>query len=218
MTAVEKLPPADLKKFYVENLRPVTNLYEQSFFLSALQAMQKLAQSAHDPDTEALAWRHYEQIVRVLESRHWDEKTGFYYDWDVTGQCLVQHKNQDAFYLLQFLTDKVRAARLVEHLKNPKEFGLRYTPTLAADDPGFKATGYWCGGYWPREAAPISLGLAHAGYKHLAIEFLVKAICSGDGKIILENVNPITGRSSTPIVNMAYSSLLPLTLKQIQNP
>ena len=44
---------------------------------------------------------------------------------------------------------------------------------------------------------------------------LVKALMSSDGKVVLENVNPLTGKSSTPIQNMAYSVQLNLALKDI---
>ena len=213
--AIESLSTAEFDKFHEAHVRPVVNLYEQHFFLWALDALAGLADKNHDPATARLAKTHMERIVSVLRSRHWDEKDGFYYDWDVKAGALSKIKNQDAFYLLRFLPDRERAARMVRYLDDSNVFGQLYVPTLARNEPGFNANGYWCGGYWPREAASLAWGLAAAGETSRAEEMLIKAICCGEGKAVLENVNPITGKPSTPIVAMAYNSLLNLALQEI---
>jgi len=215
--AIETMSPEDFQKFQESHVRPVVNLYEQHFFLYALDALVWLADKNNDPETAKLARSHMEKIVSVLHSRHWDEKDGFYYDWDVNAGALSKIKNQDAFYILRFLPDRDRATKMVRYLDDPNAFGLKYLPTLARNEPGFKADGYWCGGYWPREAASMAWGLAAIGEKKRAEEMLVKALCSADGKIVLENVNPITGKPSTPIVMMAYGSLLNVALHEIHS-
>jgi hypothetical protein len=215
VNAIEKKSPAEFEKFHETHVRPVVNLYEQHFFLYALNALAGLADKNNDPETAKLARSRMERMISVLRSRHWDAKDGFYYDWDVKAGALSKIKNQDAFYLLRFLPDRERASRMVRYLDDPDAFGLKYLPTLARNEPGFKADGYWCGGYWPREAASMAWGLAAVGERKRAEEMLIKALCCGDGKVALENVNPITGKPSTPIVMMAYDVLLNVALRDI---
>jgi glycogen debranching enzyme len=213
--AIEKLSPPEFEKFHDTHARPVVNIYEQHFFLYALNALVGLAEKNNDPETAALAKSRMEKILSVLRSRHWDEKDGFYYDWDVKAGALAKVKNQDAFYLLKFLPDRDRTARMVRYLDDPNVFGTLYLPTLAKNEPGFKANGYWCGGYWPRETVSMAWGLAAAGEKQRAEELLIKALCCGDGKVVLENINPITGKPSTPNVMIAYGALLNVALHEI---
>ncbi len=214
--AVEHMNDADLQQFYAENSRPVVNLYEQAFFLHALQSMAYLAEKEHDDAAETFAHEEFNYIVHVLHDQHWDEQDGFYYDYDLTGKQLVREKNQDAFYLLRYLpSEPARTEKLIAHLHNPDEFGLPYLPTLAKNQPGFKADGYWCGGYWPREAAPVAYGLAAIGQKQEAEVMLVKALMCARGRVVLENVNPLTGDPSTPIKSMAYSVQLNTALHDI---
>jgi hypothetical protein len=215
VNAIEKKSPAEFEKFHETHVRPVVNLYEQHFFLYALNALAGLAHKNNDPETARLARSRIEKMISVLRSRHWDEKDGFYYDWDVKAGALSKIKNQDAFYLLRFLPDRDRAAKMTRYLDDPNVFGLKYLPTLARNEPGFKANGYWCGGYWPREASAMAWGLAAVGEKKRAEEMLVKALCSAEGKVVLENVNPITGKPSTPITMIAYGSLLNVALDEI---
>jgi N-acetyl-beta-hexosaminidase len=213
--AIEKLSPPEFEKFHETHVRPVVNIYEQHFFLYALNALTGLAEKNHDPETAKLAKTRMEGIISVLQSRHWDDKDGFYYDWDVKAGALAKVKNQDAFYLLRFLPDRERAARMVRYLDDPKVFGTLYLPTLAINEPGFKANGYWCGGYWPREACSMAWGLAAAGEASRAEEMLIKALCCAEGKAVLENVNPITGKASTRNLMIAYGALLNVALHEI---
>ena len=175
----------------------------------------RLARRRGDEAVARYASGRFEQICRMVEERHWDDRDGFYYDWDVRGGCLSRVKNQDAFYLPYFLRDRTRAARLFAHLDDPEEFKLHYLPTLARNEKGFNPEGYWCGGYWPREANYIALSLNAFGYRAKALELLVKALCSGKGKIIPENMNPITGVDNTGITGMAVSVLNALVLAEI---
>ncbi|MGN6367739.1 MAG: MGH1-like glycoside hydrolase domain-containing protein [Phycisphaerae bacterium] len=216
--AVEHLNDADLQHFYAENDRPVINLYEQAFFLHALQSLAYLADRARDKNAAIFATEEFNHIAHILHDKNWDDHDGFYYDTDLTTRQLVHEENQDAFYLLRYLpNDPARTGKLVAHLYNPDEFGLPCLPTLAKNQPGFKADGYWCGGYWPREAAPIAYALAAVGHKQDAEVMLVKALMCARGRTVLENVNPLTGEPSTPIKTMAYSVQLNTALHDIHN-
>ena len=204
--------------FYRKNQRPQTNFYEVSFFLAALRGLERLAQRKRDEATARYASERYTATCATVESRHWDEQDGFYYDWDVTAGKLIRVKNQDAFYLPYYLGNPARARRLFEHLDNPAEFALLYTPTLARNEAGFRSHGYWSGGYWPREMVYIARSLAACGRREKALELLVKAICCASGKVIPENLDPITGEDSTHVTGMAYNAVNVLELVRLMAP
>ena len=208
--------PAVVAAFYRENQRPQTNFYEVNFFLSALRALERLARLKQDDATACYAKERFASTCATVESRHWHEQDGFYYDWDVTDGKLIRVKNHDAFYLPYFLGNPARAKRLFEHLDNPAEFALLYTPTLARNEPGFRPHGYWSGGYWPREMVYIARSLAACGRREAAVELLVKSICCAAGKVIPENMNPITGEDATHVTGMAYNAVNVLELVRVR--
>jgi len=196
--------PETVSAFYRKNQRPQTNFYEVNFFLGALRGLERLARLMRDDATAMYAAERFTRTCALVESRHWHEEDGFYYDWDVTERKLIRVKNQDAFYLPYFLGNQARASRLFEHMENPDEFALLYTPTLAKNQPGFRPHGYWSGGHWPREMVYIARSLAACGRREKAVELLVKAICCAEGKVIPENMNPI--RAKTRHTSPAWST------------
>ena len=204
--------PEVVAAFYRKNQRPQTNFYEVNFFLGALRGLERLARLMRDDDTARYASERFAQTCALVENRHWHETDGFYYDWDVTAKELIRAKNQDAFYLPYFLDNRARAGRLFEHLDNREEFALLYTPTLAKSEAGFRPHGYWSGGHWPREMVYIARSLAACGRREKAVELLVKAICCATGKVIPENLNPITGEDATHVTGMAYNAVNVLEL------
>jgi hypothetical protein len=208
--------PVVVEKFYQENQRPQTNFYEVNFFFGALRALERLARLKQDDATASYASGRFTATCATVESRHWHEQDGFYYDWDVTAGKLIRVKNQDAFYLPYFLRNQARAKRLFEHLDNPEEFALLYTPTLAKNEAGFRPHGYWSGGYWPREMVYIARSLAACGRRESAVELLVKAICCAAGKVIPENMDPITGEDATHVTGMAYNAVNVLELVRLR--
>jgi hypothetical protein len=207
--------PDGVASFYRKNQRPQTNFYETNFFLGALRALERLARLKRDDATARTASERFAATCAMVESRHWHEPDGFYYDWDVTAGALICVKNHDAFYLPYYLGNPARAKRLFEHLDNPEEFALLYTPTLAKNEAGFRPHGYWSGGHWPREMVYIARSLAACGRREAAVELLIKAICCASGKVIPENLNPITGEDATHVTGMAYNAVNVLELVKL---
>jgi len=207
--------PDVVRAFYRENQRPLTNFYELNFFLGALRALERLACRKGDDGTARYAGARFAATCATVDARHWHEEDGFYYDWDATSRTLIRVKNQDAFYLPFHLGNPVRARRLFGHLDNPAEFALLYTPTLARNEAGFRSHGYWSGGHWPREMVYIARSLAACGRRETAVELLVKAICCATGKVIPENMDPITGADTTHVAGMAYNAVNVLELARL---
>jgi len=175
--------------FYRDNVRPVTALNEQAFHLWSLNEMMAIAKSRGESDVEFFTKR--EQILTTLTSRHWDEETGFYYDYDVRTGSLWKAKNLDAFYCLYFERDGNRVAKLLTHLHDPEEFGLALFPSLARNEPAFDPESYWSGAAWPREQGFVAIALARQGLRREAFEIMAQVLMSEEGIDFSETVNPL---------------------------
>lgn len=114
----------------------------------------------------------YEHLKSYINTRMWDEKTGFYYD--VAPDKTLSHTKSIAAYwgLVSDVVPHERAARMVEHLTDPKSFNRPHrVPTQAYDalvyDP---YGGYWLGGVWSPTNYMVLQGLTQRGYDDLAFE------------------------------------------------
>lgn len=215
IACITRNDPTEVAALYRERACPTTALNEQVALLSALESMSRLALQRHDAALEFFCTRQMAQIQAVIEQRHWDEAEGFYFDWDVRGEQRVAAKNLDAFYYLAYAPNAQRVARMVAHFVDSNSFGLRYPPTLSADDPQFDRTGYWRGSHWPREMLYVGLGLAAQGYDELALRVVVHAICSQQGCVIAEHLNPYSGALLGTSQTMAYNACLLIALHDI---
>jgi hypothetical protein len=102
----------------------------------------------------------------------WNEKDGFYYDVDNDGRQF-RVKTAGGFWpLVAGIASKAQAARLVEHLRDSREFWRPFVfPTLAADDPHYRDDGsYWLGGVWAPTNYVIIKGLERCGEEEFATE------------------------------------------------
>jgi len=61
----------------------------------------------------------------------------------------------------------------------------------------------------------IARSLAACGRRETAVELLVKAICCATGKVIPENMDPITGADTTHVAGMAYNAVNVLELVRL---
>jgi len=102
----------------------------------------------------------------------WDETDGFYYDVRADGSKFKKKTTCGFWPLVAGVASKEQAARMVAHLRNPKEFWRpNVFPSLAADEPEYRANGdYWCGGVWAPTNYAIIKGLERAGYEDFAME------------------------------------------------
>ena len=117
-------------------------------------------------ETEAKA------IAERINQWCWDETDGFYYDVDAKGEKFKKKTSGGFWPLIAGVASKTQAARLVEHLKNPKEFWRPVVfPTLAANENEYQANGgYWVGGVWAPTDYAIIKGLDRYGYDGFASE------------------------------------------------
>jgi hypothetical protein len=208
--------PAELAVWYDERCCPVTALAEQVHLLTALASMAHLARRRGDEALASSCAERYARIRQVIEARHWSEATGFYHDWDVQSERLVEAMQLDAVYYLYHSERHDRAERVVAWLSDPAAFGLPHPPTLSAGHPQFEPGGYWNGSYWPREMFYVALALHRHGHDALALRELAKALCSQEASIVGETLDPFTLRSNSQVYTMAYGACLGIALLELR--
>jgi len=117
-----------------------------------------------------------QELGGEINRRLWCPRTRFYYDRNLSRR-LVNTKTAASFWpLLAGICDEAQKDALVEHVRNPAEFGRPIpAPTLSADDPNYSEDGaYWVGGVWPPTNYMIARGLMTAGRGDAAHELAVK--------------------------------------------
>ena len=86
--------------------------------------------------------RQYFTLKTRINSKMWDEESGFYFDLDKQEQQ-VQVKHIGAYWvLLAEIPNEDRVQRLIDHLKDPDSFGTDNPfPTLAVSEANFSQQG-----------------------------------------------------------------------------
>ena len=117
--------------------------------LSALY-MSRIAELLKKPE-EARYWKGVHDSLSVkLNALYWDDSDSFYYDiLPGGGQCKVP-TIASWWPVMAEMAGKDHAVRMLEHLRNPEEFGgLVPTPSLSRSDKDFIPDGgYWRGSVW----------------------------------------------------------------------
>lgn len=193
--------------FYIKNSYPVISIVEQVYLKWAILSMKKMALLMDDINTVDFCEDKYNLNEQNFHEKLWNEKTGFYFDYNIRENHRNESKSADSFYALYFEKDANRIKRITEKLTDKNAFGNTFIPMQAMDCEGFSPTGYWSGGHWPREMSYLSLGLWKSGHKQLAKETVIKAIMTGKGDCLYEVCNPFDGRPTTKITKMAYDIL-----------
>lgn len=119
-----------------------------SYIVNDMRHLVKIARELGKPE-EAGEWdRKAGERAELINSRLWDQETGFYYDAAPDGS-LIKLKTEAGFTpLLAGIPDKVRAEALIKHMTNPSEF-WRSLPvaSVSADEPTF-SDNMWRGPVW----------------------------------------------------------------------
>lgn len=203
--------------FYKEKQYPVASVVEQVYALWALSAMKHMAEISNDSEMARFCADQFDKTNQSVSRKCWDEKSGFYYDYNIREARLAEAKSADTFYYLFFEKDSDRIERICKYITDPNCFGLTYLPMQSADAKGFSPTGYWSGGHWPREMSYVALGLHAAGKDDLAREIIVKALNSGSGNLFYEVMDPYKTVPTSIVSKMAYDSLIEVALLCVDN-
>jgi len=125
-----------------------------------------------------------------------DEGTGLYYSRDfITHKLLMQPSIANLMPLYSGSISKERAERLVEVLKNHKEYWLHHpVPSVPLSSEFFDAERYWQGPTWINTNWLIIEGLRKYKYDELADELQQKTIDTVTAAGPYEYFSPIDGR------------------------
>jgi glycogen debranching enzyme len=116
-------------------------------------------------ETEAAQWqRRARELAALINERMWDEETGFYHDLRADGTLLSLKTAAGFLPMWAGIAGPERCARLVEHLRDEREFATAFpVPTVAADEPSF-SDDMWRGPTWINVNYLIWRGLVRNGF------------------------------------------------------
>lgn len=133
--------------------------------------------------------------VAAVQARMWDPATKFFYSVDRDSHEKIMVRTIQAFWTLTCgAATPAQAEALVGALRDPKQWWSDYPiPTVAMDDPQFKARGFWRGDMWPPTNYLISLGLMNYSYFDVARELSDRMLKLVGTRGINERYNATTG-------------------------
>jgi hypothetical protein len=113
----------------------------------------------------------------LINEKLWNEREGFYFDRNWDGSFSPRKAASNFYPLTARIPDARRAAQLIRHLLDPKEFWGEYIlPSISRDDPLFKEQQYWRGTIWPPTNYLVYQGLKAYGFDAVATEFAQKSL------------------------------------------
>jgi Trehalase len=139
-----------------------------------------IARELGQPEKAKVALAEAKAISDRINRWCWDEKDGFYYDVDAAGKKFRKKTACGFWPMIAGVASEQQAARLVEHLKDPKEFNRPFLfPTLSADEKEYRPDGgYWLGGVWAPSNYVIIKGLERYGHEAFAAEATEKYLAA----------------------------------------
>ncbi len=156
--------------------------------------MSALGDILNDKEISYRYKKAYFSLKTRISSLMWSEKDRLYYDLDKGGKQLTV-KTAAAFWpLLAEIPNEVRAEGLIEHLTDPKTFGLDNPfPSLAASEKEFDPQGHgFRGSVFPFLTYMIIKGLEKYGKFELARECSIKHLY-----FVLEGLHTEEGMKGT---------------------
>ena len=153
-------------------------------------------------DAEATTLEEEALIVADFVCTHmWDEKTGFFYDIDITTKRPLVDRGkgiEGAIPLWAGLARPEQASRVRDALMDPHMFNTAMPfPTVSADNSRYSPEKYWRGPVWLDQAYFAVEGLTRYGFAddagHMAQRLLRSAEGLAGNSPIREDYNPETG-------------------------
>lgn len=143
--------------------------------------MKRIADELSDKESAEFFGSWYEKIKEDINSTLWNEKDGFYYDFDITENCFSAVQSVASFLpVFAGVCDEKQCMKLVEHLENPDEFGTEFpVPSISKKDRTF-GSDMWRGPVWINFNYMISKGLAEYSYTQLSEKIEEKTLCVVD--------------------------------------
>jgi hypothetical protein len=203
---VDKLVDWDLPLVFRLNPRHVEDVLVNSVYADGLQALGRLASRQGDPELAAWATSTSQRVLDALLERCWDERRGLFFNLNGARERRADRVKTVISLLPLLLADLPAdvAARLVEHLAEPREFWARYpVPSVALDEPAFRRDSrvdgsrrIWRGPSSLNTNWFLTLGLRRHGEDALATELATRSRELVDGGGFNEFFDPLDG---TPV-------------------
>lgn len=156
--------------------------------------MSELADIVNDKDTNYKYKKAYFSLKTKINTLMWDEKDGFYFDLDRNEKRLKTRTIASFWPLLAEIPNEARGEQLIEHLVDPREFGIENPfPTLAVKDKHYDPIGMgFRGSVYPPFNYMIIKGLEKYKRHDLAREFAIRHIYH-----VLDGLYPNTGKKGS---------------------
>lgn len=120
-----------------------------------------------DLNGDAAKWKStHARLCRLIAGRLWSEKFNFFVDYDIDRHAQSPVLASSGFLpLICGAATTTQAARLAEHLRDPKMFGTAFpVPSIAANDTDNYAKDMWRGPVWINLNWLIAFGFDRYGY------------------------------------------------------
>ncbi len=163
--------------------------------------LAELSDIINDKDTNYRYKKAYFSLKTKINALMWDERDGFYYDLDAKQKRLRVKTIAPFWSLIAEVPNEARGERLIEHLVDPREFGIENPfPTLAVRDKRFDPDGNgYRGSVFPPLTYMIIKGLEKYRRHDLAREFAIRHLY-----YVLDGLYPATGKKGA-----LYEAYLP---------
>ncbi len=199
----------------------VQDVLFNSLLVRSNQALVTLARQIGEPAAEIEAWNA--KTIAAIETKLWDEKTGFYYAYDLRRDRPIPVMTNSGFMpLLAGAASPGRAERLARHLV--ESFapgpGWRLCASTAPGESAFDPVKYWRGPVWIQMNWLIYHGLRRYGLDDLAARMHGEIFSLLENTGLYENYDPRPGipdaRRGLGANKFSWSASLALDL--IHNP
>ncbi len=149
-----------------------------AFSASDARCLSEIAEILGKEEEHRLWLERFKLVRSRINDILWDKEDGFYYDRRLSDGELHKVKSAASFIpLFAGICDKEQAKRLVEHLKNPEEFGTAFSiPTVSADDKTYRTMDMFRGTVWLNFNYLVVRGLLDYGYTEEAEELKKKTV------------------------------------------
>ena len=161
--------------------------------LSALY-MSELADIINDKEKNYKYKKAYFSLKTKINGLMWEERDSFYYDLDRNEKRLRVKTIASFWPLIAEIPNEARGEQLIEHLVEPKEFGIENPfPTLAVRDRRFDPIGMgFRGSVYPPFNYMVIKGLEKYKRHDLAREFAIRHLYH-----VLDGLYPNTGKKGS---------------------
>ncbi len=174
-----------------------------SLYVSDCYALAEMAQLLDREEDQELRSRATKIAIAI--EKLWDEKTGFYLNYNTESDTLSKRLSPTLFYpLLAGVPSAEKINQIIRHFNDPNEFGGEFIlPSIAQNDPLFEKQRYWKGAIWPPLNFLSYLSFRQAGCYEIASELAEKSLQMFISEwhrkgYVSENYSAITGTGDDP--------------------